>query len=344
VFIMLKNGVAFRHVRAGALRVVVYEGVQKGARIVADFEHAIGISEAWTKKVVGAHDLATADLVLTTYDTLRGDLFHIPSDAHANERFSFRQTKRYRVIPTPLTRLKWWRVCLDEAQMVESVTARATEMALSLRAFHRWCVSGTPIQRGLDDLFGLLRFLGAEPFDDYRWWSLALKQPYEEGKHGAIDAMHDFFQGLMWRSTKLQVMDELALPPQEERLVWLRFSPIEAHFYRQQHERCAVKAREIIAEYRKHTGRISSEEALSHVSGLRNKSSEKPSIQNELYIDFEDRPLTHKEAAKLLNHLLRLRQACCHPQVGSAGIRSLQRSPMTMDEILEAWHCNQSLI
>jgi hypothetical protein len=68
---------------------------------------------------------------------------------------------------------------LDEAQMVESVTARATEMALSLRAFHRWCVSGTPIQRGLDDLFGLLRFLGAEPFDDYRWWSLALKQPYE---------------------------------------------------------------------------------------------------------------------------------------------------------------------
>ncbi len=166
----------------------------------------------------------------------------------------------------------------------------------------------------------------------------------QEGKRGAIDAMHDFFQGLMWRSTKLQVMDELALPPQEERLVWLQFSPIEAHFYRQQHERCAVKAREIIAEYRKNTGRISSEEALSHVSGLRNNSSEKPSVQNELYIDFEDRPLTHKEAAKLLNHLLRLRQACCHPQVGSAGIRSLQRSPMTMDEILEAWHCNQSLI
>jgi E3 ubiquitin-protein ligase SHPRH len=91
---MLKNGVAFRHVRAGALRVMVYEGVQKGARIVADFEHANGISEAWTKKVVGAHDLATADLVLTTYDTLRGDLFHIPSDSHANERFAFRQPKR----------------------------------------------------------------------------------------------------------------------------------------------------------------------------------------------------------------------------------------------------------
>lgn len=44
--------------------------------------------------------------------------------------------------------------------------------------------------------------------------------------------------------------------------------------------------------------------------------------------------LTHVEAAKLLNTLLKLRQACCHPQVGSSGLRSLHQSPMTMDEIL----------
>jgi E3 ubiquitin-protein ligase SHPRH len=44
--------------------------------------------------------------------------------------------------------------------------------------------------------------------------------------------------------------------------------------------------------------------------------------------------ITHAEAGKLLNTLLKLRQACCHPQVGSSGLRSLQQSPMTMDEIL----------
>lgn len=43
---------------------------------------------------------------------------------------------------------------------------------------------------------------------------------------------------------------------------------------------------------------------------------------------------THVEAGKLLNSLLKLRQACCHPQVGSSGLRSLQQSPMTMEEIL----------
>lgn len=47
-----------------------------------------------------------------------------------------------------------------------------------------------------------------------------------------------------------------------------------------------------------------------------------------------DHVVTHVEAAKLLNSLLKLRQACCHPQVGSSGLRSLQQSPMTMEEIL----------
>ena len=42
------------------------------------------------------------------------------------------------VMPTPLTRLRWWRVCLDEAQMVESSTAKAAEMALKLHTVHRW--------------------------------------------------------------------------------------------------------------------------------------------------------------------------------------------------------------
>ncbi len=41
------------------------------------------------------------------------------------------------MVPTPLTRLVWWRVVLDEAQMVESSTAKATEMALKLQAVHR---------------------------------------------------------------------------------------------------------------------------------------------------------------------------------------------------------------
>lgn len=47
-----------------------------------------------------------------------------------------------------------------------------------------------------------------------------------------------------------------------------------------------------------------------------------------------ERYITSMEASKLFNSLLKLRQACCHPQVGSSGLRSLHKSPMTMEEIL----------
>lgn len=44
--------------------------------------------------------------------------------------------------------------------------------------------------------------------------------------------------------------------------------------------------------------------------------------------------LSHSEVARLVGPLLKLRQACCHPQVGSSGLCSLQQNPLTMEEIL----------
>lgn len=96
------------------------------------------------------------------------------------------------VIPTPLTRLCWWRVCLDEAQMVESSTAKAAEMAGKLAARHRWCITGTPLSRGLEDLYGLLYFLRAAPLHDRFWWNRVCQRPYEAGSR-AGSLLHFLF-------------------------------------------------------------------------------------------------------------------------------------------------------
>ncbi|XP_050209506.1 uncharacterized protein LOC126660195 isoform X2 [Mercurialis annua] len=289
-----------RHTRPGSLKTCVYEGVRD-----ASLSNSPGIDIS---------ELVNADIVLTTYDVLKEDLSH-DSDRHEGDRHFLRLQKRYPVIPTLLTRIFWWRVCLDEAQMVESNAAAAAEMALRLSAKYRWCITGTPIQRKLDDLYGLLRFLKASPFNISRWWTDVIKDPYERRDVGAMEFTHKFFKQIMWRSSKVHVADELELPPQEECVSWLSLSAIEEHFYQRQHETCVSYAREVVASLKDDI--------------LKRKATGCPPA-NDSYDPF----ITHAEAAKLLNSLLKLRQACCHPQVGSSGLRSMQQSPMTMEEIL----------
>ena len=45
-------------------------------------------------------------------------------------------------MPSPITCIQWWRICLDEAQMIESTRAKTAEMALRLSAVNKWCVTG----------------------------------------------------------------------------------------------------------------------------------------------------------------------------------------------------------
>ena len=147
------------HLVPGVLKVITYEGQpQPGAGRARQ-----------QPKLVTAEDLAAADIVLTTYDVLRGDLNHQPNvgeeeDAAAGGVASGlrRRRRKYEVMPTPLTRLHFWRVAIDEAQLVESSTAKATAMALKLQTKHRWCVTGTPLSRGLEDL--QVRIFPYQPF------------------------------------------------------------------------------------------------------------------------------------------------------------------------------------
>ena len=46
---------------------------------------------------------------------------------------------------------------LDEAQSVKNPRTLAAHAVWSLRAHYRWCLSGTPIQNSLDDLYSYFR-------------------------------------------------------------------------------------------------------------------------------------------------------------------------------------------
>uniref|UniRef100_A0A673KBQ7 SNF2 histone linker PHD RING helicase n=1 Tax=Sinocyclocheilus rhinocerous TaxID=307959 RepID=A0A673KBQ7_9TELE len=178
------------------------------------------------------HILAEQDVVITTYDVLRTELDYvdIPHSSSKDGR-RFRNQKRYMAIPSPLVAMEWWSVCLDEAQMVECITAKAAEMALRLTSVNRRCVSGTPVQRGLEDLYGLVLFLGVDPYWVKYWWDQLLYCPY---RHGNTAPLYNVIGQLLWRS--IQIL------PQTEEIHWLNFSPVEGHFYHRQHEVCSQDA------------------------------------------------------------------------------------------------------
>jgi SNF2 family DNA or RNA helicase len=50
-------------------------------------------------------------------------------------------------------------VVLDEAQSIKNPRTLVAHAAWGLHADHRWCLSGTPIQNTIDDLYSYFKFL-----------------------------------------------------------------------------------------------------------------------------------------------------------------------------------------
>jgi E3 ubiquitin-protein ligase SHPRH len=103
--------------------------------------------------------LSNYDVVFTTYNVLSSEIhYSLP----APDR-QLRAEKRYVPPKSPLTQLLWWRVCLDEAQMIESGVSNAATVAKLIPRIFSWAVTGTPVQR---DLAGRCYALSLN-YDDY---------------------------------------------------------------------------------------------------------------------------------------------------------------------------------
>lgn len=54
------------------------------------------------------------------------------------------------------------RVVLDEAHNIKERSTNAAKAAFALDASYRWCLSGTPLQNRVGELYSLVRFLGGD--------------------------------------------------------------------------------------------------------------------------------------------------------------------------------------
>lgn len=63
--------------------------------------------------------------------------------------------------------VKWARIILDEAHRIKGRTTSTARSAFALTANYRWCLTGTPLQNRVGDIYSLLRFLRLKPYAHY---------------------------------------------------------------------------------------------------------------------------------------------------------------------------------
>jgi superfamily II DNA or RNA helicase len=114
-----------------------------------------------------------------------------------------------------LAEQEWHIVILDEAQSIKNPNAETTRQALRLKARQRLCLSGTPLQNHLGELWSLFDFLAPGFLGGQKSFKTRFRTPIEKG--GDVerqDMLNRRIRPFMLRRTKEEVVTEL--PPKTE--------------------------------------------------------------------------------------------------------------------------------
>ncbi|KAJ3337048.1 hypothetical protein HDU93_001723 [Gonapodya sp. JEL0774] len=171
--------------------------------------------EGGTDRLSAMKRFGDADVVLTTYETLQSDL-----------------GKTTLGLKSPLLNVQWWRVCVDEAQLVANTNGAAAQMASELWRVNGWTVTGTPISNSLTDLHGLAVFLDHDPFANGPILNHSVINPWLK-RLGGSKALRlpGYLRKFMWRHSKEDVAHEMEIPPMSHHELRMTFSKTEALWY-----------------------------------------------------------------------------------------------------------------
>lgn len=231
-------------------------------RTVAHYGHSRGDEKSICGNV--------ADVVITTYGVLASE-FGGDSKGKGNTEAA---------VGGPIFKVNWRRVILDEAHVIRSRVTNWAKAAYSIKAQHRWCVTGTVINNHVNDVFSLLHFLKLSPWSSWAFWNRGVVANLESkdvnSQKAAMSLVRDIVSAITLRRKKTtkdssgKVIVQLMKKTVE--IVKLIPSAEERDFYSALHTRTKLKFDTFLA-------------------------------QGKVMNNF----------ASVLELLLRLRQACDHP-------------------------------
>ncbi|KZT30723.1 hypothetical protein NEOLEDRAFT_1052949 [Neolentinus lepideus HHB14362 ss-1] len=136
---------------------------------------------------------------------------------------------------SPLQSVYWFRVVLDEAHTIKETSTVGCRASCDLMADRRLCLTGTPVQNKLDDVFALIKFLRVAPFDDKAVWTEYIGSPVKFGQPLGVARLQTIMKCITLRRTKESKTQDgkriLSLPPRRDELRFLKFDEQEQAIY-----------------------------------------------------------------------------------------------------------------
>ncbi|KAJ4357197.1 uncharacterized protein N0V89_001772 [Didymosphaeria variabile] len=228
------------------------------------------------------------DIVLTTFNTLAHEQKKIDTrkESEANDRerrepeFTRKAKDRLGLLGAECY---WYRVVLDEAQYIKNRTTLTSRAAAALQAQFRLCMTGTPMQNSVEELYPQLRFLRISAYQQWANFNDHFVKPMKSNKdymnERGMLRLQALIKSFTLRRSKTTIVDGhpiVNLPPKHVNVRPVEFSDAEHELYKAVETRSQIKLNRYLA---------------------------KGTVSNNY--------------ANILVMLLRLRQICCHPHLAN---------------------------
>ncbi|KAE9109010.1 ATP-dependent helicase [Phytophthora fragariae] len=168
---------------------------------------------------------------------------------------------------SPLHQIHWTRIVLDEAHYIKDRNCNTARSVFELKSTYKWCLSGTPLQNRIGELFSLVRFIQVKKYayyhcnvcdcqmldynfpdkkcaqcthsaiQHYSYFNKKVVIPIQaygyvaEGKLAIQRLQNDVLQHILLRRTKEGRADDISLPPKLVRIRKDRLDERENDFY-----------------------------------------------------------------------------------------------------------------
>lgn len=188
---------------------------------------------------------------------------------------------------------KFYRIIIDEAHIIKNKNAQMSIACASLLSEYKLCLTGTPMQNGIQELFPLIRFLQIKPYSDESNYKTDILLPLKSKSDGYDD--RDRKQALR----RVQVL-------------------LKAIMFRRDKKSVDEKGEPILKLPKKHIN-------IKTISLPSNKEEEEfyysleSNSKSKVRSLLDSQKLSKGSYSSILTLLLRLRQACLHSQLVKVG-------------------------